>query len=146
MSDTTKSLRSRTGESRLIWPLAGLALLLIFNLVFDRSFFELSTHDGNLYGPMLTVLRQAAKVMLLSIGMTLVIATGGVDLSVGSVMAICGALVASLAENSHVSFPGQIVASLGVAAIIGAFNGVLIAYARIQPIIATLIMLSLIHI
>ena len=143
MSDTTTSLRSRIWQSRLLWPLAGLALLLIFNLAFDRSFFELSTHDGNLYGPMLTVLRQAAKVMLLAIGMTLVIATGGVDLSVGSVMAVCGALVAALAEHSHVSFPGLFGASLGVAAIIGAFNGVLIAYARIQPIIATLIMMVL---
>ena len=117
--------RARLFQSRLFWPIAGLALLLLFNLIFDRSFFEVTTRDGNLYGPMLTILRVAVKVMLLSIGMTLVIATGGVDLSVGSVMAIVGALVASLSTNQHLPFPTLLAVALGIALIAGSFNGAL---------------------
>jgi simple sugar transport system permease protein len=135
--------RARLFQSRLFWPIAGLALLLLFNLIFDRSFFEVTTRDGNLYGPMLTILRVAVKVMLLSIGMTLVIATGGVDLSVGSVMAIVGALVASLSTNQHLPFPTLLAVALGIALIAGSFNGALISFAGLQPIIATLIMMVL---
>ena len=143
MSNAPASIVSRLAQSRLIWPLAGLALLLLFNLAFDRAFFDLSTRDGNLYGPMITVLRLAVKVMLLATGMTLVIATGGVDLSVGSVMAIVGALVAFLAERAQLGFPGLLAVALGAALIIGVFNGALVAYVGIQPIVATLIMMVL---
>ena len=127
----------------LIWPLAGLGLLVLFNLLFDRAFFEITTRDGNLYGPIMTILRLAVKVMLLATGMTLVIASGGVDLSVGSVMAVAGALVAHLSAQGHWPF----VALLGVAALValvaGAFNGTLVAFAGLQPIVATLIMMVL---
>lgn len=133
----------RVWQSRLLWPIAGLALLLLFNLVFDRSFFDITSRDGNLYGPTLTVLRLAVKVMLLSLGMTLVIATGGVDLSVGSVMAVVGALVASLGTNQHWPFVALIGVSVGVALVAGGFNGALISFAGLQPIIATLILMVL---
>lgn len=143
MTSTGPSIWRRASQSRLIWPLAGVALLLLFNLIFDRTFFEISTRDGNLYGPMMTVLRLAVKVMLLATGMTLVIATGGVDLSVGSVMAIVGALIGYLAEQAHVGFPGLLGVAIGAAILIGAFNGVLVSHAGIQPIVATLIMMVL---
>ena len=143
MTDAPPSVRHRLLQSRLIWPLAGVALLLLFNLLFDRAFFELSIHEGNFFGPMVIVLRQGAKVMLLATGMTLVIATGGVDLSVGSVMAIVGALVGYLAERGHVAFPGLLAAAIGAAILIGAFNGVLVSCVGIQPIVATLIMMVL---
>ena len=94
----------RPSLQRLIWPLAGLGLLVLFNLLFDRAFFEITTRDGNLYGPVMTILRLAVKVMLLATGMTLVIASGGVDLSVGSVMAVAGALVAHLSAQGHWPF------------------------------------------
>ena len=71
-------------------------MLLLFNLIFTPSFFHLEIRDGHLYGTLVDILNQGSKVMLLSIGMTLVIATGGVDLSVGSVMAIAGAVAALL--------------------------------------------------
>lgn len=134
---------TRVFQSRLFWPILGLALLLLFNLIFDRSFFEVTSRDGNLYGPMLTVLRLAVKVMLLSIGMTLVIATGGVDLSVGSVMAIVGALVANLSATQHLPFPALLAIALAIALIAGSFNGAMISFAGLQPIIATLIMMVL---
>lgn len=134
---------SRLLQSRLFWPIAGLALLLLYNLIFDRSFYEVTARDGNLYGPTLTVVRLAVKVMLLAIGMTLVIATGGVDLSVGSVMAIVGALIASLSGNPNIPFVALLAIALGVALAAGAFNGALISFAGLQPIIATLIMMVL---
>ena len=143
MTSAPPNIWHRLLQSRLIWPLAGVALLLLFNFLFDRTFFELSTRDGNLYGPMVTVLRLSVKVMLLATGMTLVIATGGVDLSVGSVMAIVGALIGFLAEQGHVAFPGLLGAAFGAAILIGAFSGVLVSYVGIQPIVATLIMMVL---
>jgi ribose/xylose/arabinose/galactoside ABC-type transport system permease subunit len=135
--------RSSLLQSRLLWPIAGLGLLLLYNLFFDRAFFEVTSREGNLYGPLLTVLRLAVKVMLLSTGMTLVIATGGVDLSVGSITAVVGALVASCATNQHIPFPALLGIALAVALAAGIFNGALISFAGLQPIIATLIMMVL---
>jgi galactofuranose transport system permease protein len=130
-------------QNRLFWPVAGLGLMLLFNAIFDRSFFELTSRDGNFYGPMFTVVRLAVKVMLLAIGMTLVIATGGVDLSVGSVMGVVGAL-AAFCSTTH-GWP--LAALLGIAVLVavfaGAINGTLISYAGLQPIVATLIMMVL---
>ena len=128
---------------RLLWPLAGLGLLLLFNLVFDQAFFEIATRDGNLYGPIMTILRLAVKVMLLATGMTLVIASGGVDLSVGSVMAIAGALVAQLSAQGHWPFVALLGAALLVALVAGSFNGALVAFVGLQPIVTTLIMMVL---
>ena len=138
--------RTHLGHSswqRLLWPLAGLGLLLLFNLVFDPAFFEIATRDGNLYGPIMTILRLAVKVMLLATGMTLVIAGGGVDLSVGSVMAIAGALVAHLSAQGHWPFVALLGVALLVALVAGSFNGVLVAFVGLQPIVATLIMMVL---
>ena len=65
------------------WALAVLALLLIYNVVHDPHFFAISIQDGHLYGNVIDVLNDGAPLMLVAIGMTFVIATGGVDLSVG---------------------------------------------------------------
>jgi len=136
-------MNARAALQRLIWPLAGLGLLLLFNLLFDRAFFEIATRDGNLYGPAMTVLRLAVKVMLLATGMTLVVGAGGVDLSVGSMMAIAGALVAHLSTHGHWPFLSLLGAALIVAVAVGTFNGILVACAGLQPIVATLIMMVL---
>src|SRR5688572_25884602 len=84
----------------IVWPLAALALLLLFNLVFTEGFFHVEVRDGRLYGSVIDILNRCAPLMLLSLGMTLVIATGGVDLSVGAVMAIAGATAACLISNA----------------------------------------------
>lgn len=123
--------------------MAGLALLLLFNALFDRAFFEISARDGNFYGPIFSVARLATRVMLLSLGMTLVIATGGVDLSVGSVMALVGALATVCSANNHWGFVPILGVSLVVAAIAGTFNGILVSAVGLQPIVATLIMMTL---
>lgn len=137
------SLRARLSQSRAFWPLAGLGLLLVYCFFFDSGFFSISSRDGNLYGPILSIVRFAVMVMFIAIGMTLVIATGGVDLSVGSVMAVVGALVATLAVKYDLGSPALLAVALGVALVIGLFNGTLVAYAGVQPIIATLIMMVL---
>lgn len=122
----------------VFWPLLALALLLLFNRFFTPGFFALEIRDGRLYGTLVDVLNQGSKVMLLALGMTLVIATGGVDLSVGATMAIAGAVMAQLAG---VSVPVAIAGGLGVALLAGAWNGLLVSAFKIQPIIATLILM-----
>jgi simple sugar transport system permease protein len=79
--------------------------------------------------------------MLLAVGMCLVIASGGIDLSVGSVMALAGVAAALLITRHNASPPAAIAAALVVAAAAGAVNGLLVSALRLQPIIATLITL-----
>jgi simple sugar transport system permease protein len=78
-------------------------------------------------------------VALLSLGMVLVVATGGIDLSVGAVMAIAGAVAASLADSQPL--PVVLGAALATGLLCGLWNGLLVAVLRIQPIVATLILM-----
>src|SRR5262245_62019809 len=81
-------------ESRLFYPLVALGCILLFDLIFIPGFFNITVRDGNMYGSLIDILRNGSTVMFLAIGMTLVIATGGVDLSVGAVMAISASVAA----------------------------------------------------
>src|SRR5688572_14018468 len=81
---------------RRTWPCLLLLLLLLINMVITPQFFSLEIRDGRLYGSLIDVLNRGAPVALLAIGMSLVIAARGIDLSVGSVMAIAGAVCANL--------------------------------------------------
>src|SRR5207249_149215 len=125
--------------SRLKWPLAALALVLLFNLAFTPGFFHVEIRGGHLYGSLIDVLNRAAPVMLLSIGMTLVIATGGVDLSVGALMAIAGAVAALLVSKGAGVLTVVLPVALGTGLLLGAWNGLLVAFLEVQPIVATLI-------
>jgi simple sugar transport system permease protein len=118
-----------------------LAALLVFNLAFQPTFFRVVIQDGHLYGTLVDVLNQGSKVMLLALGMTLVIGTGGVDLSVGSVMAITGALAALLVTTTALPFVAVLALCVLAGAALGAWNGLLVTRLRIQPIIATLILM-----
>ena len=129
-------------DTPLLWPLCGLALVVAFNLFYGVGFFTVTVQDGHLYGNLVDILNQGARVMILALGMTLVIATGGVDLSVGAVMAIAGALAATLIERSGLGFFAAMPLALAGAAALGLFNGSLVVFARIQPIIATLILMT----
>ncbi|MGL9622684.1 ABC transporter permease [Bradyrhizobium sp. U531] len=126
-------------------PRRGLAqiLALIVILAVDRvvspQFFDLRLQDGRLFGSLIDVLNRGTPVALLSLGMVLVIATRGIDLSVGAVMAICGAIAASLAD-SH-SLPVVLAAALGAGLVCGLWNGFLVAVLGMQPIVATLILM-----
>ena len=142
---TTSSSRFQKKEVRwwssLVWPVAGLVLLLVFNLIFTEGFFHVEVRDGRLYGVLIDILNHGSNVMLLALGMTLVIATGGVDLSVGAVMAIAGAVAAQLINKAGVPFPIVIAASLAAALVAGSWNGLLVGLLKIQPIVATLILM-----
>jgi simple sugar transport system permease protein len=121
------------------WPLAGLLLLVVVNLVRDPAFLRLSVFDGHLFGVPVDILNQGSRIMILALGMTLVIATGGIDLSVGSVVAVAGAVAAMLITQGVESLPLILAAAAGAGLLAGLANGALVAYAGVQPIVATLI-------
>lgn len=126
-------------------PRRGLAqiLALIVILAVDRvvspQFFDLRLQDGRLFGSLIDVLNRGTPVALLSLGMVLVIATRGIDLSVGAVMAISGAIAASLADTHSLAV--VLAAALGAGLICGLWNGFLVAVLGMQPIVATLILM-----
>jgi ribose/xylose/arabinose/galactoside ABC-type transport system permease subunit len=125
----------RTGTPQILAFLA----ILVANRLVSPQFFDIRLQDGHLFGSLVDVFNRGAPVALLSLGMVLVIATGGIDLSVGAVMAIAGAVAASLID-SH-SLPVALGAALGVGLLCGLWNGFLVAVLRIQPIVATLILM-----
>ncbi|XYH96496.1 ABC transporter permease [Sorangium sp. So ce1128] len=124
---------------REAWPLLGLLALLVFNFFLSRNFFSIVERDGAYYGTPINLLNQGSEVMLLAIGLTLVVAVRGIDLSVGSVMALSGATCVILMKDGQ--YPPLLAAlvSLLVAGGVGLFNGALVTLLNIQPIIATLI-------
>jgi len=132
-------------RSRLVWPLAALACLFLFNLFFTPNFFAMEVKEGHLYGNLIDIIKNAAPIMLLAIGLTLVIATRGIDISVGSVVAISAGVVAillggDLAGQPKYPVPVAIGAALLVSTAAGVWNGLLVSRIGMQPIIATLIL------
>lgn len=128
-------------DNKLVLPLLALTCILLANLVFSPEFFHLEIKDGRLYGSLIDILNRSAPVALLAIGMSLVIATGGIDLSVGAVMAISGAVCASLLNSQFDSLTLVILAGLFAGLLAGAVNGTLVSIFRIQPIVATLVLM-----
>ncbi|UHS59496.1 ABC transporter permease [Agrobacterium vaccinii] len=125
---------------RLAPQLAALVIILAAIAAISPGFLNVSLQNGRLYGSVIDILVRAAPVALLTIGMTLVIATKGIDLSIGAVIAICGAVAAMLISGGH-SIPVVIAVSLAVGIVCGIWNGILVAILDIQPIIATLILM-----
>jgi ribose/xylose/arabinose/galactoside ABC-type transport system permease subunit len=132
---------SRLYRSRYFWPLAALALILLANLALSPGFFDIELRDGRLFGSLIDVLNRSAPLALLAIGMSLVIATGGIDLSVGAVIAISGAVCAHLLNAGYDAV--VLVAGAGLAAGLaaGMINGALVSFLGIQPIVATLVLM-----
>ena len=81
--------------------IGALLLVLLIDSLVANNFFAVHLQDGRLFGSPIDILNRAAPVAILAIGMTLVIATGGIDLSVGAVMAIAGATAATLTVAGH---------------------------------------------
>ncbi|MCS3742650.1 MULTISPECIES: ABC transporter permease [unclassified Rhizobium] len=125
---------------RLAPQLIALALILLLNFIMFPQFFNVVVQNGRLYGSLIDVLNRGAPVALLAIGMTLVIATKGIDLSVGAVIAICGAVAASSIVAGQ-SLAMTLLVTVGVGLLCGVWNGFLVAVLNIQPIIATLVLM-----
>jgi simple sugar transport system permease protein len=133
------SAASRAWRHPLARPVAALALLLAVAALCVPGFLHLEIKDGHLYGSLVDILHRAAPLMLAALGMTLVIATRGIDVSVGAVVAIA-ATVACVLVGSH-GLAVALGAALGAALLCGLWNGLLVAGLGLQPIIATLILM-----
>ena len=149
----TDILKNIVGRQIFI-PIAALLALVLFNLIMDPGFFviTLKTNSaGNpvLTGNLITILDYGSELAILAIGMTLVTAAaGGQDISVGAGIAISGSVILRVLCGSTTPWPDDMQAPIIVAflagclaaILCGAFNGVLVAYFKIQPMVATLIL------
>jgi simple sugar transport system permease protein len=131
---------TRTTLRRIMPQLLILAAVLALNVAVFPGFFDIAFQNGRLYGNVIDVLNRGAPTALLAIGMTLVIATRGIDLSVGAVMAISGAVAAALSVAGH-GWGVALLGALGAGMMCGLWNGILVSVLRIQPIVATLVLM-----
>lgn len=148
-----QSLRTVLLQHPLLRPAAALLVLLVVDVLLVPGFFRLEIKDGHLYGALVDILNRAAPLMLAALGMTLVIATRGIDISVGAVVALSGTVAATLIGGTMAVNHGvpeyvantpmgtALAAAVGVALLCGLWNGVLVAGIRLQPIVATLILM-----
>lgn len=147
MTNVMMKVKKITGY-RLFLPVFCLILVLLSNLIKTPGFFEVSIKNGVLYGYIIDVINRASDLVILSVGMTFVVAaSGGTDISVGAVMAVAGAAccyILSGGQQSVNEFQNPYL--LGVAAAViagilcGCWNGFLVAVMKIQPMVATLIL------
>jgi ribose/xylose/arabinose/galactoside ABC-type transport system permease subunit len=124
-----------------LFPVLALVLVLLGDRLISPNFFTIRVVDGRLIGSLVDILNRGAPTVLLATGMTLVIATKGIDLSVGAVIAICGAIAAVLISTTTIPPLLVIAISIGAGILCGLWNGILVAYFDIQPIVATLILM-----
>ncbi len=126
-------------KSKIFWPLISLIVLLLFNFIMTPSFLKISMKDGHLFGNTIDILNRAAPLIIISLGMTLVIATQGIDISVGSIIAISAAMSATVIVGGG-SVPIAVIVGIICGIICGAWNGLLVSYIGVQPMVGTLIL------
>ncbi len=129
----------KLSRQKIFWPLTVLALLLVLNLLIDPGFFVIEIKNNHLFGSLIDILNRSIPLVIISIGMTLVIAKEGIDISVGSVLAISGATAAAIMEYQNIWL--ALVVALIVGVVCGFWNGLLVSVFEIQPMVATLILL-----
>jgi ribose/xylose/arabinose/galactoside ABC-type transport system permease subunit len=125
---------------RLLPQFIALAIILVLIRVNFSNFFSIEIQNGRLYGSLIDILNRGAPVALLAVGMTVVIATKGIDLSVGAVMAICGAVAAASSVRGD-PLAMTLALAIGTGLLCGVWNGFLVSVLNIQPIIATLVLM-----
>jgi ribose/xylose/arabinose/galactoside ABC-type transport system permease subunit len=147
-------------ESMLFLPIAALLLILIADFFLIPGFFNLELKQGHLYGNVIDILVHGSPTMILAMGMTLVIATGGIDVSVGAIMAIASSVACVMINPSIVGMNltdprlfinnpqytwaplwAVLVVPMIIATLCGVWNGMLVSYWRIQPLVATLVLM-----
>ena len=146
---------SKLLRQQIFIPIAALLILTLFNLIMDPSFFRItlgynSAGEPVLSGYLMTILDYGSELAILAIGMTLVTAaSGGQDISVGATIAVAGSVILRVLCGRN-SRPDELQAPIIVAFLVaclaamlcGAFNGILVAYFKIQPMVATLILFT----
>lgn len=125
----------------LAWPAATLVVLLAVDVIHRASFLSVTLLGGHLFGAPIDILTRAAPLVVVSLGMTPVIATRGIDISVGAVVAIAGAAAAAVLADDPSRVAAAFGAALAVGLAAGMWNGLLVAFVGMQPIIATLILM-----
>jgi galactofuranose transport system permease protein len=131
---------------RLALPIGALLALVLLNTIARPSFLSITVRDGQLYGSIIDILRNSSPLMLVSLGMMIVIATRGIDLSVGALMAVSGAVSLTIIKASpRPDDLGVLAVAIGAGVLttlfLGVWNGFLVAVLGIQPIVATLILM-----
>lgn len=135
---------------KLAIPLLVLTAVIVQNIISTPNFFDISIKNGLLSGYIPNIMDEAGELLIITLGMTLVIAvSGGVDLSVGPIMAIaasfCGLLLNGSEYRTDV-FQNPYILALFIGllggVLCGAFNGIMVSYLKIQPMIATLILFT----
>lgn len=140
MEDSKKqNIFKKIYSAKIFWPLASLIILLLFNFIMTPSFLSITMKDGHLFGNTIDILNRAAPLILISLGMTLVIATQGIDISVGSIIAISAALSATVIVDGG-SVPLAIAIGVVSGLLCGVWNGFLVSYIGVQPMVGTLIL------
>ena len=133
-------LRAILGH-RAVWPIVALALIFLVDGFISPGFFQIRIVEGRLFGNLIDIFYRAVPTALVALGMAVVIGTKGIDLSVGSIIAIVGAVIT---WRIHAGDPHWLVLliALGAGLLCGLWNGFLVAFLDIQPIIATLILMT----
>jgi ribose transport system permease protein len=126
----------------LTWLTSRQAFWVSVAVILACIFLSFATNSFATSNNIFNVARNFTFVAIIALGMTIVIITGGIDLSVGSVLCLCSMILAVVMHAGY-SIEVGIAASLGTALLIGAINGVLIAYLGIPPFVVTLGMLSI---
>lgn len=141
-------------RSKITWAVIAELLILLVCLIIRPDFFKISYQPstGMLYGSLIDILNRSAEITIIAMGMTLVIALGGTDLSVGALVAVSGAIALKLMrwDVNVYNTPGNytvqpfilvLLLPLAVCTLMGLLNGFMIAKVGMQPIIATLILM-----
>ncbi len=141
-------------RSKVTWAVVAELLILAVCAIMRPEFFHISYQPstGMLYGSLIDILNRSAEITIIAMGMTLVIATGGTDLSVGALVAVAGSIALRLMRWDLTLYPTPgdwsitpfalvIVTALAACTLMGAFNGLLISRMGMQPIIATLVLM-----
>ncbi len=137
--DKSNSILKKFYHMQIFWPLMCLFGMILFNFIVRPGFLSIQIKDGHLFGSLIDILNHAAPLILISLGMTIVIATQGIDISVGSIIAISAAISATVIVDGG-NVPEAVIAGIIVGLICGVWNGILVAYIGVQPMVGTLIL------
>lgn len=146
--DRLKALGSRLARTQFFWGVLVIVLLLLLDLAKDPGYLSITygPEVGGLVGNVIDIIKLSAPILMISLGMVFVIATAGIDLSVGSVMAVAGAIaLQTLSQSPDPSSAGSVMSSVALGLVaglaIGLVNAVLVSVVGLQPFVSTLVMM-----